>query len=446
MAGGSFAVPADPAAAQLTAPPQVARGRSYNLPQLIDLAQRNNPATRIAWEQARQAALSVGEAEAAFLPMISANVIGGSQDIVTPLPNPSGGTSYVSTNASGVMPQLALQWLVFDFGERKALRTAAQHNSYAANALFNGTHQALIYNVTRTYYEYGAAVTNAGIARQSLANSQNIQAAATARMNNGTGTTIDVAQANQLVAESKFRLVQAQNRQRDAYQALLGAMGISPLTRISIADSSGRPLPRASAQLSEQAIRNALSRRPDVIASYSALKASEAGILAAEAGFRPKVYAGAVASSNKTSLQTGGLPGIDLQGAGTGVVVGVTVPVYSGGIRKSQFKRAQSAAAAAQATLQQTQDAALREIVVASDSLNSSLEAYAAASALTEAAAITYDASIDAYRNGIGTVTDMEAAGNGLLDAKQARADAHAASLISAATLAFALGSMTRSP
>ena len=44
--------------------------RLYSLPQLIDLAQRSNPDTRVAWEQARQAALAVGMAESLELSVL----------------------------------------------------------------------------------------------------------------------------------------------------------------------------------------------------------------------------------------------------------------------------------------------------------------------------------------------------------------------------------------
>lgn len=438
---GDFSIPANPDVGGVAAGTQ--SGKILGLPELIDLAQRSHPSTRIAWEQARQAALAVGMVEATFLPIISANVIGGRQDIVTPLPNLEGGTTYVETTANGVAPNLALQWLVFDFGQREAWRDAARQNAYAANVGFNGTHQTLIYNVTRSYYQYGAAQSNLGIAEQTLPNSRRLLDAAEARYTNGTGTSIEVAQARQLVAQSKLRLVQAQDQQRDAYQDLLGAIGISPRSNIKVASSADRRLPRARALPTDALIEAALSRRPDVLASYAAVKAGEAGERAAEADFMPKVYLGGVAGTNSTGIQSGNLPGVSGQATSSGVVVGLTIPLYEGGLRDANQRHAQSMTAAAAATLEQTRNAAMSEIIFASNTLRSSLEAYAAASELTNAAQVTYDASSEAYQNGIGTLTDATAAETGLLDARQVKADAHAASLIAASTLAFSLGSMT---
>ena len=43
--------------------------KRYDLVELIDLAQRLNPETRVAWEAARQAAIGVGLVESAYFPV-----------------------------------------------------------------------------------------------------------------------------------------------------------------------------------------------------------------------------------------------------------------------------------------------------------------------------------------------------------------------------------------
>jgi len=44
--------------------------KTYNLAELIDIAQRSNPETRVAWERARMAAAAVGLTESAYYPYI----------------------------------------------------------------------------------------------------------------------------------------------------------------------------------------------------------------------------------------------------------------------------------------------------------------------------------------------------------------------------------------
>lgn len=418
-------------------------GKALSLEELIDIGQRNHPATRVAWEEARQAAAAAGMVEGTFLPIITANVVGGYQDLVTPIQTLSGDTDYLSTTSQGVVPNIALQWLLFDFGERQAWRSAAQQTAYAANVSFNGTHQALIYNISRAYFQYGAAQQALSIARRALQNAQDLQEAADERYANGLGTTIETSQARQLVAQARFRLVAAEDGASDAYQDLLGAVGVSPRSELRVADSAGRSLPRARSLPTDQVIEEALSRRPDVLASYASVQASQANELAADAAFRPKVYLGAVAAANDGRIQTGTLSGADFQNTTTGVVVGASIPIFDGEIRENRRRQAQAATAAASAAHEQTVNAATREIIVAANTLESSLASYEAAGELRAAAQVAYDAAFQAYQNGLGTLPDVSVAEEGLLDARLAQVEAHAASLIAASTLAFSLGNMT---
>ena len=440
---GDFAVPANPVVAELPQPPTIKSGYRYSLPELIDIAQNQNPDTRIAWQQARQAALVVGMGEAVFLPIISASVIGGYQSTSTPLPYAIGSHKDVNTSGSAVVPALALQWLIFDFGQRSALLDAAKHTSYAANVSFNGMHQKLIYDVTRTYFQYGAAQTQRQIAEETLKNSLKIQDAAEERQKKGIATTVEVALARQQVAQSELRRVVAKGTERDAYQALLGAMGVSPSLDINVAYTEDRALPDVTNAPTEKMIRLALSQRPDVLASYAAVEAAKAGIKATEADFLPKVYlAGAVAGGDgRFDIQ--GLPGISQQTSSSSILVGVSVPLYDGGIRAARVKEAESRAAVAAEGFKKTQELAVREIVVAADTLRSALESNQAALNLVKTSFITYDAALESYRNGVGTITVANEAANGLLNAQQMSSDAHAASLVAAANLALVMGKMT---
>lgn len=74
-----YILPANPALAKVQAPPTVDAGKAYSLAELVDLAETNNPATRIAWNDARRAALAAGIADSAFLPKVTATAIGGVQ-------------------------------------------------------------------------------------------------------------------------------------------------------------------------------------------------------------------------------------------------------------------------------------------------------------------------------------------------------------------------------
>src|SRR6266705_2711119 len=60
--------------------------KRYTLAELIDLAQRTNPETRVAWERARQAAAAVGLVESAYYPYLVAAAAGGYDRAFIPFP------------------------------------------------------------------------------------------------------------------------------------------------------------------------------------------------------------------------------------------------------------------------------------------------------------------------------------------------------------------------
>src|SRR2546421_12055406 len=66
--------------------PAIDPRKTYNLAELIDIAQRSNPETRVAWERARQAAAAVGLTESAYYPYIVAAAAGGYDPAFIPFP------------------------------------------------------------------------------------------------------------------------------------------------------------------------------------------------------------------------------------------------------------------------------------------------------------------------------------------------------------------------
>ena len=52
--------------------PALEDSHSYTLPELVDIAEKNNPETRVAWEQAKQKAAAAGIARSALFPTVAA--------------------------------------------------------------------------------------------------------------------------------------------------------------------------------------------------------------------------------------------------------------------------------------------------------------------------------------------------------------------------------------
>ena len=165
----------------------------YTLTELIDIAERENPETRVAWQRARNASISAGVAASTYLPVITANVLGAYQG-ATGSNSSFGFNVQNSGNLFGSAETVSLAWLLFDFGGRRNIIDSARKLSHVSNIGFTGAHQQVIYAVSIAYYTYVAAVQRHRTAVEALANAKEVEAAAEARYNHGEGTIIETAQ------------------------------------------------------------------------------------------------------------------------------------------------------------------------------------------------------------------------------------------------------------
>ena len=124
----------------------------------------------------------------------------------------------------------------------------------------------------------------------------------------------------------------------------------------------------------------------------------------------------------------------------------MSIPIFDGQRRANAIQQAKNDEDKAAATLNQVRLNAVREIVSAQISLRTSLAANDAASVLRATAQTSYDATLDSYKQGVGTVTAAVEAQTYLFEAGLAEADAYISALSSAATLAYATGQLGSTP
>ena len=455
----SYVLPSNRQLAGIPAPQfDLERRRVYSLAELIDIAQSSNPVTRNAWNDARDAALVAGIAESTFFPVVSAAIVQGYQRVLSE-------TSTNVTNSlttEGNIAVASIQWLLFDFGERRALLDVAKQGSIISNIAFTAAHQQVIYNVSFAFYAHAAARAHLISAAKSLRDANEVQAAAENRYKRGIGTVVEVAQTRQASAEARLAHVQAEGAAQNSYLALIGAIGISPTTRLEIADISRRKLPSSMTEPIERLVSEALARRPDVLTGYAAVQASLANLCAAEAEFLPKIFFAGNGTRLAGNMNFTAIPGVGQQlpivnlpenrldtkqeQLGATALIGVTVPLYDGGLRAALLEQARNKVDKAETNLTHVRDEAVRQIVVARNTLKTSLSAYSAATALVAAAQTTFNAALATYRHDVGTISDVTTAERQLLAAKNAATDAYSTALTAAATLALAAGALGGAP
>jgi outer membrane protein TolC len=414
--------------------------RHYDLASLIDFAQRNNPETRDAWERARQAALSVGLSEASYVPQVTGEIIAGYQHTPLPIPTNLVARGFFTADTRELLPTLTAKWLLFDFGQREGAVSAARANSFVANVTFTGAHQQLIYAVSRDYFALGAARGRLRVAQQALKSAEVVLDAADARRGRGLATTVELAQAQRQTAQARFNLVRATGAEHSAYSALIASIGIAPSARVDVTDSSDQKLPSVPARDVDEYVHDALASRPDLIAAFGKVRAAEATLRGARATYYPTIGLESQVYQNIGGLSTQGSRYYSVNEPGANVLLKLSLPLFDGGTREARIALARSEVEAAHASLDETRDTAVRQVTDAYDSLRTSFAEYSASLTLNEAAQTAYNASLDAYRHGVGTYTDVANNETALTQAQSAREDAHANVFTAAAALAFATG------
>ena len=84
---------------------QLDAAHTYSLAELIDLAERNNPQTRIAWERARQSAEELGIAKSSYYPVLAGQAAFADRADYGPLPQATGSARLRHGRDSGHRPR-----------------------------------------------------------------------------------------------------------------------------------------------------------------------------------------------------------------------------------------------------------------------------------------------------------------------------------------------------
>src|SRR3989454_10853747 len=352
----------------------------YGLAELIDIAQRSNPETRVAWERARQAAAAVGLTESAYYPYIVAAAAGGYDRAFIPFPTlrvkqqtppTNGNLPNVEIVGGGTLitesllarAELNAKWLLLDFGERKATRAAAREQLMMANVGFNGTHQKIVFDVTDRFYQLGTARQKVIVTQSALDAAKTVEQAAQARFDNGLATKPELLQAQQQSAQSNFDLQASLGVESDARVALIESIGLLPTVSLKVADLPEKSHLDAQTEDSVgELITKALAQRPDLVAKLANVRSKEQGILKVRAEYYPKVTLDAHVS--ETDLQVSVAKSDYFGGTRPtfGAFLTMNVPIFDGFARRHKLDMAEADLHQAENELAGARDSAARDV------------------------------------------------------------------------------------
>src|SRR5579863_145922 len=271
-------------AARPEAQADVDPAKSYTLAELIDLAERHNPETRVAWEEAKSRASALGIARSALYPTISALAVALSERQAALI------GEYFHRQTLGVFePVLHVEYLIFDAGGRSGAIDAAKANLLVSDLAFNDRHLNIIFAVASAYYRLLNAMGQREAAQASLDNAKAVQGDAESRLENGLATRPDQMEATAARDQAEYDFQAADGAVAIARGDLATAIGLRPQTEIKVQPVDDLSMPTALADSVDAEIERALGQRPELLEQMARVKAADSAIRQARSTYFPSL-------------------------------------------------------------------------------------------------------------------------------------------------------------
>jgi len=410
----------------------------YTLPELVDIAEQNNPETRVAWESAKARAAELGVSKASLYPTLAAVALADtnrSQLFFSP--------EYYRQTSGTFSPVLVVDYTIFDFGRRLQEVAISRSNLLTANFLFNDTHRQIIFQVMAAYYRVLNSKGQEDAQEANLKNAQTVQNAAEARLHEGLATLPDVLEARSATAQADYDLQAAIGATEIAHGDLATTLGISPVNSFQVESIQNLTIPQELPDTVETSIDRALAQRPDLMQQVEQLRAAGAEIKAAKTAYLPTLSFDGSGGLARTYAQQNLGPGLYSPTQETwDAKLSLTWNLFDGFARESRLAKARADQKQASAEVDAVRDQVENQVWAAYSTARTALRQQRAAAALLAAASESYDAAMQSYSFGVRSQIDVVSAQRALAAARTADVSARTQLLTGIAALAFQTGDL----
>ena len=411
--------------------------QTYDLPALIDVALRNNPDTRAAWESARAAAAAYGKSLAPYYPTLRAEAA------LTPVrryqeevPN-----APLTIHLHAFEPDLVLTYTLLDFGRTAQSAELARQQLLAANFTFNRRLQQAVFDVQDAYYKLDAARGLQSAAEKNLELAKTVLAAADQRLAVGLATRPEMLLAKQLEARARYdvenAVVAVKNGEADL-AVQLGVRADRPLHIEPLAEQTPPELDGAV----ESVIADALRNRPDLAARAADLRAAEAQAAKARADFFPKLGFLGSYGQQIWDYQAASKSGLRANEPSYETLFTFDWALFTGFERRNALREAEHATAAARAQLAASEIDAVAEVWRSYHDYRAAVRKVDFAAALLTASQEAYDSTLQTYKVGLSDIVELLTAARDLANARYTAVLSRAELLTTAADVAYSAGAV----
>ena len=406
--------------------------KAMTLSDLVDIALQNNPASRKAWNDARAAAAQVAQARGYFMPTLTATAAGSrSKTSAEPDSYDSGSTHYG--------PGLSVNYLILNFGGgRQAAVDAALQTVYAADYAFNRSIQDILLATETAYYAVISSQAGVEAANASVKDASTALEAAQVRKDAGTGTELEVLQAQAQYDQSLYNLASAQGLAMIARGNLAQAVGVPADTDIRVTDPAREVADTLKAQDMQPMIDEALNRRPDIAALRANVAAKRFTAKAVGSTLWPSLYFNG--DVNRDYFKN--ISGKDMQDSDTAYDAGISLQwvLFDGFQTLSAKRAAQAQADSLEAQLKQAELAASGDVWQRYHNYETALQKYKFSTAYLDSSSRSYDLALDSYKAGLKSILDLLNAESQLAQARSQQIAARQDAFTALANLAYATG------
>jgi outer membrane protein TolC len=391
-------------------PPDLAGQIAHlKLPDVIDIALRNNTATSAAWADARAAAATYGAAKGQYYPTIALN--GTTTAIRRTVP--AAGQQAVKQQFYG--PALTLSWLLLDFGGRSGAIGAARAALLAADWTHNATLQSVVLSVEQAYFLYLGTKALLDAQQTTLKEAQTNLDAAEQRHRVGLATIADELQARTALSQAQLALESTQGQLQTTRGALALSMGLPANIPYDIAVLPDTTLPLGIIEGVDTLIARALRDRPDLATQRALVEQARARVSVVRSQALPSLALGGNAGE---TFFINPPAGSATSGNSYTATLTLAIPLFSGWAQTYNVKAASAAAEAAVRRAQGFEQQVVYQVFNAYYALRTATQQVRTSRDLLASATESEQVALARYKAGAGHVLDLLTAQAALASAR----------------------------
>lgn len=442
---------------------QASRTTPMTLADAIEIALENQPQLTVAGANRRAAGERVRQANARFFPTLTPQYTLADQysQTATGFVNFVNGIPITQTTQKRTtrIAEMGFNVRLLDSGNRALAARQARQSLYAQEYGEAQTRQTVIGGVADAYFSTLRNTALVKVSQAQIARAQNTLDVVTAQVEAGTSPRKDIYQARADLLNAQVNLLRAQNDAAVAQAQLKNAMGVVGGEALTLADVPP-PTPDAAptATLDVDGVRDeapapgtdpsqvinryadvAYRLRPDVSQAEKNLEANRTAVSLARVNTGPNL---AVDLNQQTRVDP---IDFDRRTATNRLFnVGVSYPLFDGGLLRSQLRASQATAQATEGQVQNLKQQVTLEVEQAYRNLSQARASLPAARSAQEAAEINFEAALESRREGVGSVVDVITAQTTLVQAQTNFVQATYDFYLADARLARAVGQADR--